>query len=74
MEFPKSLPAYKKIIKVIYSCETTEQLEVAKRLLQAYADLYVSNKSLKGQDRITSRERVWAASAIIKFKYRDLVD
>lgn len=74
MELAKSLPAYKKVIRVIYSCDTTEQLEGAGKLLQAYARLYRDNTSMSLRTRITAKERVSTASAIIKLKYRDIVD
>lgn len=74
MEFSKSLPAYKKVIRVIYSCETPEQLEGARNLLQAYARLYRDNTRMSMKTRIIAKERVSTATAIIKLKYRDLVD
>lgn len=74
MELAKSLPAYKKVIRVIYSCDSTEQLEGAGKLLQAYARLYRDNTSMSMRTRITAKERVSTATAIIKLKYRDIVD
>ncbi len=74
MELAKSLPAYKKVIRVIYSCDSTEHLEGAGKLLQAYARLYRDNTSMSMKTRIIAKERVSTATAIIKLKYRDLVD
>ena len=50
--------AYKKLIKVIYSCETTEQIEVARRYLGHYANLYRENTKMKLKTRIKARREL----------------
>ena len=65
--------AYKKLIKVIYSCETTEQIEVARRYLGHYANLYRENTKIKLKTRIKAEERVKTAEFILRMKYKSLV-
>ena len=65
--------AYKKLIKVIYSCETIEQIEVARRYLDHYANLYRENNKMRLKTRIKAEERVKTAEFILRMKYRSLV-
>ena len=73
MEIVNSSLAYKKLIKVIYSCETTKQIEVARRYLDLYANLYKENSRMKMKTRIKAQERVKTAEFILRMKYRSLV-
>ena len=73
MEVANSSLAYKKLIKVIYSCETTGQIEVARRYLDLYANMYLKNGKMKLKTRIKAQERVKTAEFILRMKYRSLV-
>lgn len=73
MEPVNSSLAYKKLIKVIYSCETTEQIEVARRYLDLYAKMYLESDKMKLKTRIKAQERVKTAEFILRMKYRSLV-
>ena len=65
--------AYKKLIKVIYSCETREQIEVARAYLGLYSNMYLKNGRMKMKTRIKAQERVKTAEFILRMKYRSLV-
>ena len=73
MEIANSSLAYKKLIKVIYSCETTEQIEVARSYLDLYANMYLRNGKMALKTRIKAQERVKTAEFILRMKYRSLV-
>ena len=73
MDVANSSLAFKKLIKVIYSCETREQIEVARRYLDLYANMYLTNTKMKVKTRIKAQERVKTAEFILRMKYRSLV-
>tara|TARA_R110000803_G_scaffold18998_6_gene50241 strand:+ start:11230 stop:11454 length:225 start_codon:yes stop_codon:yes gene_type:complete len=74
MDISSSTTAYKRVIKTIYSCETSQHIDGARNLIDCYERLYADNPAMGFRTRVVAQERVTTAQVILKLKYRDLVD